>query len=266
MAEAEESPWYTLARGQGPVAAAAIHDGHGLRPEVAAAMALSGAERLREEDPFTGEAIGGVPSRAVAGRSRFEVDLNRAPAEAVYRAPGQSWGLRVWKEGPPPDDLVARSLAIHASFYAAMKQLMDELAAAHGRFVLLDVHSYNHRRDGPDAPPMPQEEAPDINIGTFSMPRERWAWLLDPLIEAIAGYDYGGRRLDVRENVSFQGKGELARFTHAHFPHSGCCIAFEFKKFYMDEWTGKPERRELELMRGLIDHVAASAAELLDGR
>ena len=51
--------------------------------------------------------------------------------------------------------------------------LLDGVAARHQRFVLIDVHSYNHRRDGPDGEPTPQDEAPDINIGTFSMPRER---------------------------------------------------------------------------------------------
>lgn len=29
----------------------------------------------------------------------------------------------------------------------------------------------------------PQQLAPDINIGTSSMPRERWGFLIDPLIE-----------------------------------------------------------------------------------
>lgn len=53
--------WRTVARGAGPVLATAIHDGHGLRPEVANAMALGNHDRLREEGPFTGQAILGVP-------------------------------------------------------------------------------------------------------------------------------------------------------------------------------------------------------------
>ncbi|HLO19284.1 MAG TPA: hypothetical protein VK192_02180, partial [Sphingomicrobium sp.] len=54
--------WWTLTRGSGPVLATAIHDGHGLRPDVADAMSLPEADRLREEDPFTGQAVGGVPT------------------------------------------------------------------------------------------------------------------------------------------------------------------------------------------------------------
>lgn len=257
------SPWWTLRRGDGPVVATAIHDGNGLRAETRAAMALSDADRLREEDPFTGQAIIDVPNHVIAGRSRFEVDLNRAADIAVYRTPDQSWGMKVWHE-PPDAGLVERSLIIHERFYAMMGAWLDEVAADHRRFVVLDVHSYNHRRAGPDGAPTPQAEAPDINIGTFSMPRAHWAWLLDPLIEKMRAFDFGGRRLDVRENVAFQGKGELTRFVHDLYPEQGCAIAIEFKKFFMDEWTGAPDPAELELMRAFIADVARNANELLD--
>ena len=131
--------------------------------------------------------------------------------------------------------------------------------------MVLDVHSYNHRRSGPDEPPTPQSDAPDINIGTSSMPRAQWAFLVDPLIEAMRGFDFLGRRLDVRENVAFQGKGELSRFVHERHPQQGCAIAIEFKKFYMDEWTGEPDPRSLAAMRALIGHVADVSRTLLRG-
>ncbi|GAA4867758.1 N-formylglutamate amidohydrolase [Luteimonas vadosa] len=255
--------WWEMQRGSGPIIATAIHDGTGLRPEVRERMALPDADRVREEDPFTGQAVKGVPTHVIAGRSRFEVDLNRAAGEAVYRTPDQAWGLDVWRS-PLDDAFVQRSVGIHQAFYAMMRQLLDSMAAEHGRFVVLDVHSYNHRRDGPDARPTPQADAPDINIGTISMPRERWSFLLDPLIEAMREFDYLGGKLDVRENVAFQGRGELTRFVHAHYPSSGCAIAIEFKKFYMDEWTGQPDQAHLGAMRAFIDHVAATCRGLLD--
>ena len=257
--------WWTLQRGDGPVAAAAIHDGHGLRAEVAALIALSDADRLREEDPFTGQAIVDVPTHIVAHRSRFEADLNRDAQTAVYRTPEQCWGLNLWRT-PPGEDLVERSLEYHRRFYAAIGAVLDEIAADYPRFVLLDIHSYNHRRDGPEASPASAEGAPEINIGTFSMPRNDWAWLLDPLIQVMRAYDFGGRNLDVRENVAFQGRGELTRFVHERYPGVGCAIAVEFKKFYMDEWSGKPDPMALDHMRGFVSHVAAVARELLDGR
>lgn len=248
------APWWRLQRADDCIVATAIHDGTLLRPEVEAAMALDAATRLREEDPFTGQAVGGVPTHVVPLRSRFEVDLNRGEGDAVYLRPEQSWGLQVWRT-PPAPRLVHDSLRMHRSFYAMLAQLLDDVVAAHGRFLLLDVHSYNHRREGPDGPPMADSDAPEINLGTFSMPRDQWAFLVDPLTEAMRGFDFLGRRLDVRENVAFQGKGELTRIVHQAWPEQGCAIAFEFKKVFMDEWTGEPDSRALGAMRGLVAEV-----------
>ena len=67
----------------GPVVATSVHAGHDLRPEIAEAMVLDEATRLREEDPFTDRIAAGVRDRVVTTRSRFEADLNRPRREAV---------------------------------------------------------------------------------------------------------------------------------------------------------------------------------------
>ena len=95
------------------------------------------------------------------------------------------------------------------------------------------------------------------------MPRDAWSFLLDPLIERMRAFDFNGRRLDVRENVAFQGKGELARFVHARYPQTGCAIALEFKKFFMDEWSGVPDPAELAAMRRFVAFMASKCEELL---
>ena len=104
--------------------ATAIHDGHDLRPEAAELIALPDSERLREEDPFTGEAVIDIPTYVVAHRSRFEFDLNRPPEGAVYRTPEESWGLKVWKQ-EPDEKFVERSLAIHSDYYRMLGNLLD---------------------------------------------------------------------------------------------------------------------------------------------
>ncbi len=261
--EFDTGRWWTAAHGESPVIATAIHDGHALRPEVAAVMKLSDGDRLREEDPFTGQAVTGVDNHIIVHRSRFEFDLNRGVDGAIYETPEQSWGLEVW-EGRPERALFDRSLDIHAAYYRMLGEYLDGIADRHGRFVLLDIHSYNHRRDGADGPATPQDKAPDINIGTFSMPRDQWSFLLDPLIEAMRNFDFNGRRLDVRENIAFQGKGEQTRFIHARYPGKACAIAVEFKKFFMDEWSGTPDPAELDAMRRFITMSAATARALLE--
>ena len=255
--------WWTVQHGPGPVVATAIHDGHDLRPEIAAQMALSDGDRLREEDPFTGEAVSAVAHHVIVHRSRFEFDLNRDPQNAVYRTPEQCWGLQVWKSNELAPELVQRSLELHARYYRMLGALLDDVAKRHPRFLVIDVHSYNHRRGGPAAEPSPQEQAPDINIGTFSMPREEWAFLVDPLMDAMRAFDFNGRRLDVRENVAFQGKGEQTRFVHQRYPGRACAIALEFKKFFMDEWSGEPDLAEVAAMRAFVADIAATAEGLL---
>lgn len=242
---------WTLERGISPIIGTAIHNGHHVRPEALDRMALDEAGRLREEDPFTAYAILDVPNQIVFHRSRFEIDLNRARDGSVYLRPEQSWGLQVWQE-PPSPAIIARSLRIHDAYYAMLRQTLAGIEADHGQFVLLDVHSYNHRRAGPDDPPTDPDQAPDINIGTFSMDRERWGHILDPLMEILGSLRFRGRFMDVRENVAFEGRGEQTRFVHQHFPLTGCAIAIEFKKFFMDEWTGEPDLEALDAIRATI--------------
>ena len=134
-----ESPWWTVQRGDDPIVATAIHDGHHLRRDVAESMALSEADRLREEDPFTGQAVTAVPTHVVVHRSRYEIDLNRDLDNAVYLTPEQSWGLACWRN--PPDAIaIEHSRRMHRAYYAMLGGLLDDIVATHGRFVLLDVH------------------------------------------------------------------------------------------------------------------------------
>jgi N-formylglutamate deformylase len=230
--------------GDGPLAAAAIHNGHALRDEVASLIAISEADRLREEDPFTGEWTTVAPTRIVGLHSRFEVDLNRPRQKSVYVEPEDAWGLEVWREAPPPG-LVERSLAGYDAFYAAMHELFSTMARRHGRFVVFDLHSYNHRRDGADAEPMDPGANPQVNLGTGTMARGRWSRLVDRFVSDLRSFEFPGGCLDVRENVKFKG-GHFPRWVHETFPESGCALAIEFKKFFMDEWTGRPDRAAIE--------------------
>ena len=259
MPVASDALW-SVERAVSPLIGTAIHNGHGLRAEVAALMALDEAGRLREEDPFTEFAIRDVPNRIVFHRSRFEIDLNRAAEGAVYLRPDQAWGLEVWATAPG-EGVVQRSLGIHAAYYGMLGEMLAGIAAEHGRFVLLDIHSYNHRRAGPDGAPTSEAEAPQVNIGTISMDRARWAHVIDPFIDSLRSFSFRGQAMDVRENVAFQGRGEQTRFVHANFPDTGCAIAIEFKKFFMDEWTGEPDPEALAAMRAMI---GASLPVLLD--
>ena len=230
----EEAAWDEAA-GAGPIVAVAAHDGHEVRPSLLPWLAITPEERRREEDPGTGAWARLAPTHLVARRSRFEVDLNRAPEKAVYRLPRDAWGLRVWRDELPEAEIEA-SLAIHTRFHARLREILDRKIAEEGGFVLLDIHSYNHRRSGADEPPADPAENPEIDLGTESIDRARWGALVDRFAADLRAAP-GRAALDVRENVKFQG-GHLPRSTNARAGGRGVAIAVELRKSYMDEWSG----------------------------
>jgi len=241
---------FQLTVGEGPLVAAAIHSGHAIRPAVVEHLALDEAERLREEDPFTEELAALAPTHIIGRRSRFEVDLNRPPEKAVYLEPADAWGLTVWR-GRLPDALVAESLAHYDMFYATVRALLEQLLTQHKRIVVLDVHSYNHRRNGAASPIDDEAANPEVNIGTGSMDGAVWGGVVDRLIADLRACKAAGRPLDVRENVRFRG-GHFPQWIHATFPEQVCAIAIEFKKTFMDEWTGEVYPPRFEALKGAL--------------
>jgi len=242
---------WQIFRGHSPIVATAIHDGHDLSPTVAAMMKLSDDERLREEDPFTGRWTGIANNRLVGTHSRFEVDLNRPREKAVYIQPEDAWGLHVWKE-TPSREVIETSLGYYDAFYAEARQLFSDLEKRFGQFVVLDLHTYNHRREGSNGPIADPKLNPEVNLGTGTMDRERWAPIVEQFIHDLRAFDFMGRQLDIRENVKFRG-GQFARWTHENFPESACVLSVEYKKFFMDEWTGVPDADQLEAIHRSLE-------------
>jgi N-formylglutamate amidohydrolase len=244
--DAAGAPLARIAPGAGPVVAVALHSGHGLRPGLADYLALAEDERLREEDPHTARMAPRAVTRIDVLRSRFEVDLNRPRFRAVYQGPGDAWGLDVYRDELPDDeDTVSRS--VYDAFYATAFQVLSAAEREHGRFVVLDLHSYNHRRDGAKGPEAPVESNPEINLGTGRFDRTRWA----PVVEGFSA-TMQGAGFDCRENVKFQG-GHFARWVTETFPNAGAALAIEFKKTYMDEWTGLPDEAAIARIRGALE-------------
>lgn len=224
--------------GGGPVVATAIHNGHDVRPDVADHLCITPEERLREEDPYTAAWTQVAPTRIVGTHSRFQVDVNRPRDQGVYLTSEAAWGLQLWKNGLLPDEAVQRSLAEYDSFYELLNKILVSKVREFGGFVVLDIHSYNHRREGR---PAPQRENPDVNVGTGSLDRTRWGPLVDRFMDALRD---AGPTADVRENVRFKG-GYMSRWINGSFSQKGCCLALEFKKTFMDEVTGVINQQQL---------------------
>lgn len=252
-------PW-DIYRGESPLITAAIHDGHDIGRPARPWLALDDETRLREEDPFTGRLAEISDTRVIVHRSRFEVDLNRPREKAVYLRPEDAWGLRVWKDDLPPD-VVGYALEEYDRFNADLFALLEEWRKRFGAFVLYDLHTYNHRRSGPDAPPADPGANPEVNVGTGTLDG-RFQRVAERFIELMSAGDYMGRRLDVRENVKFRG-GDFSRRIHERFPGAACVLAIEFKKIFMDEWTGEVRREALRSLQRVLSGTVEGVLKAL---
>lgn len=245
-----EHVYHTITYGTSPLVATAIHAGHKMRANLIDKCALTEQERLYEEDPYTDYWVPITDNQIVAHYSRFELDLNRSRDMTVYKKPEHAWGLKVWKEELPQES-IQESLARYDEFYGDVKEMFTELQQKHGCFIVYDIHSYNYKREGPEGPDADPEMNPEVIIGTGNMNREKWAPVVESIMRTIESYNYKGRRLDVRENVKFDG-GNLNYWTHDTFPDQACVLSIEFKKFWMNEWTGEPDQEHMDEIKNLL--------------
>ncbi len=256
--EAGGAPLARVTEGDGPVLVFALHAGHDARPALHHAFGLSEDERFREEDPFTAAMMPDGLTAVEVLRTRFEVDLNRPRFRAVYQGPKDAWGLRVWDgELPDTEDRVSRE--VYDAFYALAFDVISAALQRHERAVIFDLHSYNHRRDGALAPAADPQSNPEVNLGTGRFDRSAWAPVVEAFSESLddAGYD-------CRENVKFKG-GHFAEWVTETFGGRACALAIEFKKVYMDEWTGVPDHDAIARNRRALA-TAADAVEAALGR
>jgi N-formylglutamate deformylase len=244
---------FTITSGPGPLIATAIHDGHALRSDLHELVSLDEASRSREEDPHTGRIARVVPTHLIAKRSRFEVDLNRPRASAVYVKPEDAWGLALW-HAPPAEDVIARSLEIYDAFYGELRAAIASKIEEHGCVAILDIHSYNHCRERTPADPAMN---PEVNVGTGTVNGLVWRPLVDRFLAELRASGF-----DARENVKFQG-GEMSKWIHRTFPANAVCLAVEFKKTFMDEWTGTVDEAHVaRLARGIASTLPGLVEEL----
>ncbi len=104
------------------------------------------------------------PNRIVVQTSRFTVDLNRSPQKAVYEKPEDAWDLPV-RNLPLSEKLKTLLLSSYANWYKITRYQIERLMQFHSQIIILDLHSYNHRRGGANANPDPQDNNPDIFLG-----------------------------------------------------------------------------------------------------
>ncbi|MCF7794544.1 MAG: N-formylglutamate amidohydrolase [Candidatus Cloacimonetes bacterium] len=236
-----------------PIVCTAIHNGHKVSEAVRNNLAVSEDIQLYEEDPFTDDFTKICNNRIITKTSRFEVDLNRNADRCVYIEPKDSWGIKVRKQKPSAQ-IIEESKRKYFEFYRETEKYFRKMEDKFGRFFVWDIHSYNHHRNGADAPFDDPETNQDIMLGISNM-NPKWFGLVQKIKVIFENYDFFGRRLTVTTQGKFPG-GNFPRWIHNTFPKSACCIALEFKKIFMDEWTGKLFVEKQEKLIKMLDSVS----------
>ena len=253
-----DTPPWDIVTQPGPVMITGIHAGHTIRSSLSKWLTIGEVERLREEDPLTDYFLQAGDTIVRANRSRFEFDLNRPPDKAVTIDPEDTWGLKIW-DPDLPDAEQQISRALHRQFYDLIAERVRTMIAEHGKILVLDLHSYNHRRDGSDAPPASPEDNPDIDLGATTMNKEIYGGLLESFAEALRSRTMKGRNLDVRTNVRWDDGGHFPEWLHAEFGDAACVMTLEYKKVFMDEWGHTADILALQDLReGFLAAVSAA--------
>jgi hypothetical protein len=152
-----------------------------------------------------------------------------------------------------PDALWIRSYQEYDYFYSKLDELLTGLVKKYGFVVIYDIHTYNYKRTSRDKEDNPLLN-PEINVGTGTMDRQLWDPVVAHFIKQLSAFDYFGRPLDVRENVKFEG-GYFSEWVHRRFLSRACVLAVEFKKFFMDEWTGAVDIQQLKELRKALQET-----------
>jgi hypothetical protein len=215
-----------------PMMAAAIHDGHYLPDSLSDQCALSDAERLYEEDPYTKSFIQNCPVVFSGLDSRYYYDLNRIPSEAIYDT---AWGKSVWTI-PLSDEQKTAALQRYNRCYTVIHHLMYSLEQQFSDrpIIVFDIHSYNYKRW--------EREVPEINVGTSQVNHVVWGASIERYLNLLA---HSFDTFWVAENNTFFGKGAFLQ--QLMNQHVNCLVlATEFKKYFCDELTAEvyPEKVE----------------------
>jgi len=208
-----------------PFICTAIHDGGRVRDEIINNCALTEAERYFEEDPYTAEFISNMPITVIGRDSRYEYDLNRGPDDAIYE---EAWGKVVWKT-PLSEEQKAESLEKHNRFYRVMRALYNKIHKKHGGGLVYDVHSYNYKRKGDDAPA--------FNIGTEQLNTEKYGEVIKHWNDILNEITIADHEIRSALDEVFYGRGYQA--TVAKEFDNLLVLPTEFKKIFMDEMTGE---------------------------
>ena len=247
-----------------PILFLSIHSGNHLSPNIREKISISDNDRMREEDPYTDLFINDKKNHIIQLTSRFEYDLNRHRDNSVYKSPEDCWGLKIYQNENLTDLEINNALQKHDDFYEKLTSVIDNFLSKYERIFVWDIHSYNHHRNGLNQPFDSDEENPEIILGTnrYAFMPDKWKPLINQIelflknkeiSEIYPNRSLKSTNLDVRQNIKYPG-GYLSQYLNSKYSTRLCCVAIEFKKIWMNEWTQQIDNNCFNFLKGIFDN------------
>jgi len=236
-----------------------LHAGSLVRPGLTDSMSVSPGDRFREEDPYTDLFIEDFPVRIIARDSRFEYDLNWEIEESIYAADKKKWGLQVWNRELTEDE---RELTYrkYREFYALVDMATEFMLGSGSPVVIFDMHAFCYQRD--HRIHWTGDGKPVINLGTRYINRKFFTPLIDAFLGGISETVIDGHPLRVAENELFPGGYITRRYAHLHYCRV-LVLAIEYKKIFMDEWSGEFYMDKFHILRKDFNHAKERIIQML---
>jgi N-formylglutamate amidohydrolase len=212
-----------------------MHAGSRIRSGVKEALAVKRTDRFREEDPYMDAFVRELPIQVIARDSRFEYDLNREPHQSIYPGDALKWGLKIWWRDIAPEEREL-SLAKHHEFHDLMDLVIRYMLKQNRYALIFDMHSYCYQRE--KRAEWSDDPRPEINLGTKPVNRKLFSGAIESFLKDLSSTRIGKSRVRAVENDIFLG-GYLSRRLSRKWHENVLVLALEYKKIFMDEWTGQ---------------------------
>jgi len=232
-----------------------MHTGSRIRPELMDAMLVKRENRFREEDPYADVFIREMPIRIIARDSRFEYDLNRENETCIYPYGDLKYGMDIWKR-PLTADEKGPAILKHQEFHDLIDLLIHMLMKKNRHALIFDMHTYCYQRDGKRI--WHEDPNPEINIGSKAVNREIFGKAINTFMESLSGQTIDGHPVRIVENEVFMG-GYLSRKLSKTWFKNVLVLAVEYKKIFMNEWTGEVFP---EILKELLNNFNMAALDL----
>jgi len=145
-------------------------------------------------------------------------------------------------------------------FHAILDIVVELMLEQDSPAVLFDIHSFCYQRERKIN--WFDDEMPEINLGIRYINRHFFSPLIDCFLEGVSGTVIDGHPVRVVENELFPG-GYLTRKYAQRQNRRVLVLAIEYKKIFMDEWTGDLYNDIFNVLKNDFLHTKEQIVDLL---